>query len=108
MPRRKWTAERRNIHSQSHMKLSYTFVIAAAILLGFLTLSYSETLNGRYSAYFVAKAKVVRILDTRTGQMYLSLGLWTGDEESIDEAMLTMTKHVSNAKWVPYSPLLGE
>ena len=49
------------------MKLAYTFVIAAAILLGFLTLSYTVSLNGRYMFHSHTDGGLF-ILETRTGQ----------------------------------------
>jgi len=60
----------------SRMKLIYTFVIAAAILLGFSALSSTVSLNGRYQ---VVPADVhvaaipeggLRLLDTRTGDVW--------------------------------------
>ena len=55
----------------SRMKLIYTFVIAAAILLGFLALSFTVSLNGRY-----VLAESV-LLDTRTGDVWKEgVGEW--------------------------------
>ena len=48
------------------MKLVYTFVIAAAILLGFLALSSTVSLNGRYVRY----GDTQMVLDTRTGDVF--------------------------------------
>ena len=53
------------------MKLTYAVVIAAAILLGFLFLSYTVSLNGRYSFELVRGSSLsAKILDTQTGQFY--------------------------------------
>ena len=51
----------------SRMKLIYTFVIAAAILLGFLALSSTVSLNGRY---VLAGSGRDLLLDTRTGDVW--------------------------------------
>ena len=50
------------------MKLIYTFVIAAAILLGFLALSFTVSLNGRYA---IAGPTATLLLDTRTGDVFV-------------------------------------
>ena len=47
------------------MKLSYTIVIAASILLGFSVLSYTISRNGRYMP-----GTAGMLLDTRTGDLW--------------------------------------
>ena len=51
------------------MKLIYTFVIAAAILLGFLALSFTVSLNGRYVPAGPEGSAAV-LIDTRTGDFW--------------------------------------
>ena len=52
------------------MKLIYTFVIAAAILLGFLALSFTVSLNGRYVPAGPEGSAAV-LIDTRTGDVWI-------------------------------------
>jgi len=51
------------------MKTKHTFILAAAILAGFLALAYGVSLNGRYSIVQRESNRML-LLDTRTGKFW--------------------------------------